>query len=162
MAGTRNPRPARTFMTGPWTRWIRRIALLGIGATAAWVLVLYPSLPETVPTHFGGSGQPDAFGDRTTVLWLVALMIGLGALCGWLSTRPRLFNYPGRVTEENAQAVYREGERMMVWVLAAFALVFLGIALSIVVGNGAIVIAVGLAGLAASIFAGLIRLSQAE
>lgn len=66
------------------------------------------------------------------------------------------------MTEQNAQAVYREGERMMVWVLAALAIVFVGIGLSIVGGPAAIVNGVGIAGMLASVIAGLIRLSQAE
>lgn len=158
----RHQRPAREYATGPWTRWLRRVALLAIVVTAAWLLVVYPSLPQTVPTHFDVSGEPDAFGGRASVLWLVALMTAMGVLCGWLSTKPRLFNYPGAVTEQNAQAVYREGERMMVWVLAALAIVFVGIGLSIVGGPGAIVNGVGIAGMLASVIAGLIRLSQAE
>src|SRR5699024_8627126 len=84
--GTRTPRPARTFTTGPWTRWIRRIALLLIVGTAGWVLLSYSSLPSAVPTHFDLRGEPDAFGDRASALWLVGVMTATGALCGWLST----------------------------------------------------------------------------
>lgn len=164
MPGTRTPRPARTFTTGPWTRWIRRIALLLIVGTAGWVLLSYSSLPSAVPTHFDLRGEPDAFGDRASALWLVGVMTATGALCGWLSTKPRFVNYPGAVTEQNAQAVYREGERMMVWVLTAFAVVFLGIAFTVVMAGGAgpILVGAGLAGLPVSVIAGLIRLSQAE
>jgi uncharacterized membrane protein len=32
---------------------------------AAYLLSIYPSLPQTVPLHFGMDGQPDRFGDRS-------------------------------------------------------------------------------------------------
>ena len=155
-------RPAPDYVTGPVTRVLRIASLLGIVALTAYVLVRYPSLPDVVPTHFDFRGEPDAFGSRSSLLWLVGVMTGLGALVAWLSTKPNLFNYPGEITESNAQRLYREGERMMVWVLAGLAVVYLGVCLQILADAGATVVIVGLVLLLGSTLAGIVRLVIAE
>ncbi|HJC60296.1 MAG TPA: DUF1648 domain-containing protein [Candidatus Dietzia intestinigallinarum] len=155
-------RPAPDYVTGPVTQVLRIASLLGIVALTAYVLVRYPSLPDVVPTHFDFRGEPDAFGSRSSLLWLVGVMTGLGALVAWLSTKPNLFNYPGEITEANAQRLYREGERMMVWVLAGLAVVYLGVCLQILADAGATVVIVGLVLLLGSTLAGIVRLVIAE
>lgn len=80
-----------------------------------------------IPIHFNVGGEPDDFGPRSSALWLGGIMTALGLLLAWLSTRPHVLNYPGEVTERNAQHVYRVGEQLMVGVLAALTCVYFGI-----------------------------------
>ena len=155
-------RPTPGYVTGSVTRVLRIASLLGIVALTAYVLVRYPSLPEIVPVHFNFAGAADGFGPRSSTLWLAGVMTGLGALVAWLSTKPNVLNYPGEITGANAQRMYREGERMMVWVLAGLALVYLGICLQTFAGTGAAVLIVGLIALMGSTLAGLVRMSIAE
>lgn len=162
MATVPSTRPAPDYETGPVTRVLRAATLLGVVALTAYVLVRYPSLPDVVPTHFDFSGEADDFGSRTSVLWLAGIMTALGVLIAWLSTKPHALNYPGDITEANAQRIYREGERMMVWVLAGLTVTYLGIVLQTVAGAGAAVVAVGLVGLVASTLAGVVRLVIAD
>lgn len=86
----------------------------------------------------------------------------MGALIAWLSTKPHKLNYPGDITAANAQRLYREGERMMVWVLAGLAVVYLGISLQTFAGTGSAVLVVGMIVLMGSTLAGLVRMSIAE
>ena len=155
-------RPAPDYATGPVTRALRIASVLGIGAVTVFLLWRYPSLPEIVPVHFNFAGAADGFGPRSSTLWLAGVMTGLGALVAWLSTKPDVLNYPGEITGANAQRMYREGERMMVWVLAGLALVYLGICLQTFAGTGAAVLIVGLIALMGSTLAGLVRMSIAE
>ena len=155
-------RPAPDYVTGPVTRGLRLASLLGIVALTAYILVRYPALPEIVPIHFNFSGEADGFGDRSSLLWLSAVMFGSGALITWLSTKPNVFNYPAEITKANAQRLYREGERMMVWVLAGVAVVYLGIVLQTFADTGAAVLVVGMVGLLGSTLAGLVRMVIAE
>ena len=150
-------RPARTFATGPVTRALRALSVLAAFAITVWILLSYPSLPETVATHFGVRGAADDWGPRWSLLVLAAVMVILSAALVALSTRPRLFNYPTAVTERNAQAVYREGERMMVWTVVAMEAIYLGIAWSVILGGGGPLQAVGLAGMAAAVIIGIVR-----
>ena len=155
-------RPAPDYVTGAVTRGLRVASLLGIAVLTAYLLVRYPLLPEVVPTHFDFGGQPDDFGSRTSVLWLAGIMLGMGALIAWLSTKPNVLNYPGDITEANAQRLYREGERVMVWVLAGVAVVYLGIVLLYFAATGSAVIVVGLVVLLGSTLAGMVRMVLAE
>lgn len=155
-------RPAPDYATGATTRGLRLVSLLGIVALTAYVLWRYPSLPDVVPTHFDFTGQPDDFGNRSSLLWLAGGALGMGALIAWLSGKPNVLNYPGEVTEANAQRLYREGERMMVWVLAGVAVVYFGIVLQTFADTGSAVLVVGLVVLMGSTMAGLVRMSIAE
>ena len=130
MAKLHERRPARTYTTGAVTKWLRWLALLGFVAVTVWVALSYASMLDTVPTHFGLDGQADGFGEKSSVLWLAAVMTGLGLLMAWLSTKPRHLNYVSEITEQNAQHVYREGERMLVWMM----LPLLGVYCSFVLG----------------------------
>ena len=59
------------------TRWFAAAAALFAGA---WLWSL-ARLPERVPTHFAGSGRPDAWASRTAALWTSALLaLGVAAL----------------------------------------------------------------------------------
>lgn len=157
----RSQRPARTVTTGPVTRALRWLAVLSALGITTWLLVRYPSLPDTVATHFGAGGQADDWGPRWSVLVLAAIMLLLSLGMAALSTRPRWFNYPLEITESTAQAVYREGERLMVWTVLAMQLIYLGIAWSVLRGGGGALIALGLVAMVAAVIAGIVRLVRA-
>lgn len=159
---TDSPRPARTYATGPMTRGLRLVSVLAALAITAWILVRYPSLPETLATHVDIRGQADDWGPRWSVLVLAGVMLLLSLGLTALSAHPRLFNYPLEITARTAQAVYREGERMMVGVLVGVQLIYLDIARSIIGGPGGGVLSwIGMAVLLGSVVVGIIRLVRA-
>lgn len=155
-------RPERVYRTGPWTQRLRMVSLVAICAITFAVLIGYPTLPDVIPTHFTFQGEADGHGARESVLWLSAVMLICAVLLAWLSTKPRSFNYPGTVTRENAQRIYREGERMMVWLLAAVVVIYCGLAVQIFTGAGMVLVVFGLVAMVASVLVGLLRLSTAE
>lgn len=154
-------RPARTYRTGAPTRAVRRLALLADAGIVAWTLVRFTSLPEVIPVHFDASGTADRVGERSSLLWLTLVMVALVILLAWLSSRPRLFNLPVELTPGNAQAVYREGERVMVCLLAAIVVIHVGVALQMT-GNGAgfLLVIAGGAVCALSPLIALVRISM--
>ncbi|MGB6083348.1 DUF1648 domain-containing protein [Moheibacter sp.] len=98
------------------TRSDKILEIMGGGLIfAIWVLVLvsYPSLPESIPTHYNGTGEADAFGSKSSILGLplvaTALFIGLSIL----NQYPHTFNYPDKIIEENARYQYRNSTRML-------------------------------------------------
>lgn len=155
-------RPESTHTTGVVTRWLRRITVVAAVGIVAFVGIRFPALPDQIPTHFGVTGQPDAWGPRATILFLPAIMIVLVGAMTWLSTRPDLFNYPVFVTERNAPAIYREGERMMVWCTAAIVVLFGAICLAITGVPSGLFMLVGGAGVVASVVAGFVRVALAD
>lgn len=155
-------RPARSYATDALTRAVRVVALLFVVGIAGWLALRYPSLPDIVPTHFDISGTPDGWSDKSSVLLLVAVFPALSVGIGWLSTKPRLLNYPVPITESNAQRVYREGERMLVWLLVPMAALFAGIALSQASLPGTPLLWVGTGGILIVIAVGVVRLLRAS
>jgi uncharacterized membrane protein len=63
------------------------LIVLAFGASA----LLYPRLPQTVPTHWNIHGQADGFGDKSFGLFMMpvvmVLLLGLFRLLPWLSPR---------------------------------------------------------------------------
>jgi uncharacterized membrane protein len=75
--------------------------VLALALTALSVYV-YPWLPERIPTHFGADGAPDAWSERSLLMWLLLPLIGAGTallMCGiaaLMPTRPHLLNIPDK------------------------------------------------------------------
>jgi uncharacterized membrane protein len=154
-------RPRIAPSADPTTKWLRRAGVLVSLALAAWAVVAYFSLPLVIPVHFGISGQPDAYGHRSSVLWLALVFVVLTVGVAVMSRHPRLFNYPVPVTDENAERLYREGERMLVWLLAPLQVIFFAV-IQAVLQDGAVtwLMWVGLAGLFVVIIASVVRMSR--
>jgi len=80
-----------------------------------WVLIIanYSNLPDTIPTHYGPTGKADAFGGKAAlwVLPLVATLTFVGMTL--LNKFPHLFNYPTKITNENALNQYTLATRLL-------------------------------------------------
>ncbi|WP_443346954.1 DUF1648 domain-containing protein [Arthrobacter rhombi] len=63
---------------GIWLTYL--VGLLILLATQLYGLSLYAGLPETVPTHWGPSGAPDAFADKSPGAVFGMLWIGAGVI----------------------------------------------------------------------------------
>lgn len=53
----------------------RLLNLLLLGALFAGSMMVYPTLPQRFPRHFGVSGQPDAWMERSVLSWLLLPII---------------------------------------------------------------------------------------
>ena len=115
----------------------RKIIRLG------WILVIlnlcaafafYFDLPDKVSTHFNLRGQADGFGDKSTIWLIVLINLGLYYGLNLLSTKlaPHRHNYPVKVTEKNAPALYAMSIRMLTVLNTSIALLFLLVILHIV------------------------------
>lgn len=87
--------------------WLLLAALWG------FVIVYYPTLPETIPTHFNASGQADGFGNKTSVFFMPGIFTLLFAGLTLMNRYPYLFNYPVKITIENATEKYTLASRMI-------------------------------------------------
>ncbi|HVC96720.1 MAG TPA: DUF1648 domain-containing protein [Pirellulales bacterium] len=74
------------------TRFYWTLALVILLATAAASAIVYPKLPERMPTHWNIKGEIDGYGDKTWAAFLLpGAMLGLLALfraLPWLSPKP--------------------------------------------------------------------------
>ena len=82
---------------------------LSLLATIVVVALSYGELPAEIPTHFSITGEADAFGGKSTLLWLFAIQVVLFMLLWWSICHPQYYNMPVEVTEENAERLYRLG-----------------------------------------------------
>lgn len=73
-----------------------------------WVFLIlnFISIPDTIPTHHSLSGQPDSFGRKTTIFILPILGTILFAGMTILNNHPHIFNYPTKITNQNAERQY--------------------------------------------------------
>ncbi len=86
--------------------------------------VKWDALPETVPIHFGVSGQPDNVGAKNLLLIFPLLGLVLYLLLTFLSRNPHQYNYPWQVTLANAERQYRLARTMIAALKAEVLLIF--------------------------------------
>lgn len=90
-------------------------ALSVITLVGLWALVIYAFsvLPETIPIHFDFKGQPDDYGSKASILFLPILSTLLFVGLTIINRYPHIFNYPVKITEENALRQYANATRMI-------------------------------------------------
>lgn len=91
-----------------------------------WLIPMfyYSVLPETIPTHFDGKGNPDAYGGRLSIFEMpiiaTVLFVGLTVL----NRFPHVFNYPVEITKENAPRQYQMATEMIRLLNLSMVLIF--------------------------------------
>lgn len=103
----------------------------------AFILANYGQLPQTIPTHFNGSGEADDYGGKATIFILpvIATVLFLGMTI--LNRYPHIFNYPVEITEENALRQYTNATRLINVIKITIVIIFGFIALKdIQIANG--------------------------
>jgi uncharacterized membrane protein len=80
-----------------------------------WIITLwdYSGLPDQIPVHFGASGKADSYGSKTNLLILPVLGTVMYIGLTLLGRIPHAFNYPGKITPENALRQYTSATRMI-------------------------------------------------
>ncbi len=106
-------RPIVPLRPSAFDAFLLLCTLAGVAASIVVFGVFWPQLPERIPTHFGISGQPNAYGGKGVLILLAALSSGLGLGLWVLSRFPQIFNYPRRITEENAPRQYRLAQLLL-------------------------------------------------
>ena len=94
---------------------LRVLVMLGIAVCIVQLALVWDVLPAHVPIHFGISGRPDRFGSKSMLLILPAVAVALALLLTLVARFPQSFNYPVRVTPENAPRLYRQGRLLLAW-----------------------------------------------
>ncbi|PHN05537.1 DUF1648 domain-containing protein [Flavilitoribacter nigricans] len=100
------------------------LALVGLIGFVIFFLLKWPGLPDPVPRHFNGAGEPDAYGSKYIMMILPLLAIGMYLFFNFISKRPHTFNYPVPITEENAERQYTLALNMMSALCAGIILAF--------------------------------------
>lgn len=73
-----------------------------------WWIVLskYSQLPDIIPTHYNLAGEVDNTGSKSSLFILPLITTVLYIALTILNRYPHIFNYPGKITPENAYRQY--------------------------------------------------------
>lgn len=123
------PRPRIEVPLTPADRaadWLAWAALALLWGLTVWSLV---RLPDTIPIHFNGAGQPDGYGGKDTLTVLALLVTGLfaalTAVTNAVRKHPHLLNFPFAITPANAFRHYCGAIRLARGFRIGLVLVFL-------------------------------------
>lgn len=88
------------------------------GITALFIQLIitilnYNSLPEIIPTHYNFAGEADDFGNKNSILVLPIISLVLFSAMNFLKGYPHLLNYTVKITPENAEKQYRNGQKLL-------------------------------------------------
>jgi uncharacterized membrane protein len=91
-----------------------------------WCLIFvnYNKLPAIIPVHYNTLGKADNFGGKETVLFLpvIATVIFIGMTI--LTRFPHIFNYPVKITEDNAFRQYTDACRLILYLKFIIVVIF--------------------------------------
>lgn len=108
-----NPRPRIKLPLSSFDQVIEFIGLAFLVFLIILPLRYYSDLPVRIPVHFNASGAPDGYGSKTTLFLLPAIGLVLWLAMTILTRFPHIFNFPVKITPENAEVQYRLATRMM-------------------------------------------------
>lgn len=100
------------------------IAALGILVHVLILVHYWPILPEIIPTHFGLSGEPDGWGSKSSLFFLLAVNAALYLMLTVLNCFPHIFNYVVQITEKNAREQYYNARLSMSFLKAGMVWIF--------------------------------------
>src|SRR5712692_2650593 len=86
---------------------VETVAALGLLALAVIAVAGWLTAKGVVPTHFGPSGKPDAWGHRASLLLLPMVVVPLYVGLTVLSRFPHVYNHLVPITVQNAAGQYR-------------------------------------------------------
>jgi uncharacterized membrane protein len=88
------------------------IALMAFLSSIFYLITQWSVLPEKVPTHYNGIGEPDDWGHKGFIF--IPLIIGIVLWVGLtiLEKYPHLHNYSG-LTEENVERKYKSSMMLL-------------------------------------------------
>ena len=91
-----------------------------------WVTIVinYSSLPDTIPIHFDASGQPDGYGSKAMIFLLGFILTFVFVLMTLLNKVPHIFNYPVKITAENAQYQYKNATKLIRYIRLSVVFLF--------------------------------------
>lgn len=86
------------------------LELISLASIIGMILIIFQfwaDLPQQIPTHFGTSGQADEWGNKNAIFQLPVIAVFLYLLLTIINQFPHIFNYPWKITEENARIQYQ-------------------------------------------------------
>lgn len=111
---------------GRWSVIAEALSIIALIGTVVFIIINYAELPESIPRHFDAAGNPDAYGSRSVIWVLPAVMTMLYiTLTGVLALNPTYLNYPIELKSSNRSKQIGMAYSLIQW-LKLIILIFLG------------------------------------
>lgn len=101
-----NNHPKVDFTKSKKVTCINLLSVLVLIGTIIYIAIIYPSLPDRIPTHFNLAGEADRWGGKNSIFIFPFLAVIIYFPLYYLSKVPHTFNYTVTITEENAPRIY--------------------------------------------------------
>lgn len=101
-----NNHPNVDFPTNNKVKFINAISVLAIMGTLVYTVIVYPTLPDKMPSHFNLSGEADGWGGKNSIFIMPFIAIIMFFPLYLISKTPHAYNLPVTITEENAPRIY--------------------------------------------------------
>lgn len=89
------------------------VGIIGLALLIGLPIFFYGALPDVIPRHYNAVGQPNGYSEKGIIWALPAIGLILYLGLSLLNRYPHKFNYPQRVTKENAARQYKNATRML-------------------------------------------------
>lgn len=104
---------------------VEALSIVGLTVLFLLPLLFYNQLPERIPIHFNAAGDPDGYSGREGVWLLPGIGLVLFILLTAINRSPETFNYPTKITLENAESKYRNAMQMIRWMKLIILVMFI-------------------------------------
>lgn len=84
-------------------RVLEAVSVVALLAAVADVAMHWSVLPERIPIHFGAAGNPNGWGGKSMLLWLLATTFGVAVLLTVAEGYQRLINIPMKVDRDSPE-----------------------------------------------------------
>jgi len=104
-------RPRTYIKLSKFDYFFEIIGFLGILILFAFPIYFFKDLPDQIPKHYNVLGEVDSYASRGSiwVLPIIGLILYIGLSI--LNKFPFVFNYPVKVTDDNAERLYTIGTK---------------------------------------------------
>ena len=109
-------RPVIRVPLTPTERVLELVSVIGLLLHLFLVTQYWHTLPARVPSHYGPSGKPDAWGGKGALVFLLAINVIVYVGMTIVARYPQIYNYPVRITQQNAQRQYLLARFLIGWI----------------------------------------------
>lgn len=106
-------RPRINIKLEPIDKMIELIGLIGLITLIGLPIIYFNEFPDTMPIHFGANGEPDAWSGKGMIWTLPIIGVVLYLAMFGLNKFPHIFNYPQKITKDDAGKSYKIATRMI-------------------------------------------------
>ena len=131
-----NTRPLIDLPKTTAERWLDVASWLFVTISIALALANFNGLPDSIPIHFNAAGEVDDYGSKYTIFLLPAISFLTVGLLTFLVRFPQHFNYPTKITPENAAFEYKKAKILLRAINALTSLLMLLLTWNIVQAAG--------------------------